>query len=68
MRPKITRTPDFRDFWAFWEEVFFDIFWDNKKSAKIWKNPTLWFQRSVRVVILGRPGGMRGATGEVRRG
>ena len=47
---------------------FFDVFGDNKKSAKILKNPTLWFQRGVRVVISGRPGGMRGATGEVRRG
>ena len=47
---------------------FFDVFWDRKKSAQNQKNPTPWARKGQQTCKMGRPGGMRGATGEVRRG
>ena len=46
----------------------FDDFLDRKKSPNIWKNPILWAEMGAKTSKMARPGGMRGATGEVRRG
>ena len=39
-------------------------FWSGKKSATNLTNRTLKHQKGGRTVFLGRPGGMRGGTGE----
>jgi hypothetical protein len=52
----------------FGRRCFFDDFWDRKKSAQNQKNPTPWARKGQQTCKMGRPGGMCGATGEVRRG
>ena len=48
--------------------MIFGVFWTGKKSAKNLEKSDILVSKVGRTVILGRPGGMRGATGEVRRG
>ena len=43
---------------------FFMRFWSGKKSAKNRKKRTLKQKTAVRTMFWGRPGGMRGGTGE----
>ncbi len=44
---------------------FFDVSGDRKRSAQ---NPILWAETGAKTIKIARPGGMRGASGEVRRG
>ena len=62
----ITQTPDFLDFWAFWKEVFFRRFLGSEKVGP--KSGKKKFQKEIEPSKIARPGGMRGASGEVRRG
>ena len=60
------------NFFRFWGVlgggVFSTFFVTGKSRPQIGKNPTLPAQRGHGTCKMGRPGGMRGATGEVRRG
>ena len=59
----------FLRFWGVSEGWYFSmIFWSAKKSPNIWKNPILWAEMGAKTSKMARPGGMRGASGEVRRG
>ena len=53
---------------GFWRCLIFGVFWTGKKSAKNPEKSDIPAQKNEMTVFLGRPGGMRGATGEVRRG
>ena len=53
---------------GFWRRRIFDEFWICKKYAKNHKNQRLGRPNGFRLLILGRPGGMCGAAGGVRRG
>ena len=48
--------------------VFSTFLGTGKLQPKIQKNPILWSETGARTPKMGRPGGMRGASGEVRRG
>ena len=48
--------------------VFSTFFGTGKSRPKIWKNPILWAETGAKTTKIARPGGMRGASGEVRRG
>ena len=68
MGPQIIRTLDFLGFGGFWEEVFFRRFWGPEKSAQNLEKSAGGAKQNLSRVFFGRPGGMRGAAGEVRRG
>ena len=47
----------------------FSTFWGTGKSRlKIWKSQPAELKKNISGLFVGRPGGMRGASGEVRRG
>ena len=48
--------------------VFSRFFGTGKSRSKIRKNPILWAETGAKTTKIDRPGGMRGAAGEVRRG
>ena len=48
--------------------VFSTFFGTGKSQPKIRKNPILWAETGAWTTKIARPGGMRGAAGEVRRG
>jgi hypothetical protein len=48
--------------------VFSTFLGTRKSQPKIQKNPILWAKTGARTTKIARPGGMRGASGEVRRG
>ena len=59
----------FLRFWSVLGGGFFSTFFETGKSRpKIWKNPILWAEMGAKTAKMARPGGMRGASGEVRRG
>ena len=60
--------PVFYDFGFFGGARFLVFFGSATSRPKIRKNPTFWRRKSKTRASWGRPGGMRGATGEVRRG
>ena len=66
-----TNHPDTR-FLRFWSVlgggVFSTFFETGKSRPKIRKNPILWAETGAKTTKMARPGGMRGASGEVRRG
>ena len=53
---------------GFWRCLIFGVFWTGKKSAKNPEQSDILVPKIVNPGFLGRPGGMRGATGEVRGG
>jgi hypothetical protein len=48
--------------------VFSTFLGTGKSRPKIRKNPILWAEMGAKTGKMARPGGMRGASGEVRRG
>ena len=66
-----TNHPDtgFVIFWSVLGGGVFSTFVGTEKSRpQIWKNPILWAKTGAKTTKMARPGGMRGASGEVRRG
>ena len=53
---------------GFWRCSIFGVFWTGKESATNPQKSDILAPKCKVPVFLGRPGGMRGATGEVRRG
>ena len=68
MGPQITNKTDFWDLGAFWKKLFFQCFWKQKKWPKIRKNSEENQRGGTKTTEIARPSGMRGASGEVRRG
>ena len=66
--PKTIGDLIFETLGRFGRMLFFDDFLERKKSPNIWKNPILWAEMGAKTSKMARPGGMRGASGEVRRG
>ena len=65
MEPQIVNKIEFWDCWEFWKKMFFQGFWKEKKSGQ---NPEKKQRGGTDPSKITRPGGMRGASGEVRRG
>jgi hypothetical protein len=66
-----TNHPDtgFLRFWGVLEGgVFVDGFWDRKKSAQNPEKSKKMIQKEIDPPKIALPGGMRGASGEARRG